>query len=170
MIESQLPTALAERLATNREGRLLGAQWRDIVAEPLATLLLLLLPTVLLIGRLPPFARTWLVLGALVVLAVVSLLRGRRYARLPIYCARLYGGEKKLWWGSLVLYQANGQALRFRRWYTPLPPITADAPYIVYYLLDHDRPILLSIAPSHHPLAMPAQQFQKRGGRIVGEL
>ncbi len=170
MISEPIPQTLAERLAANREGRLLGTQWRDIVVEPLAPLFLLALPGALLLARIPPTLRLWTLLLALLIIAGMLVLRGRRYARLPLYCARLYGGEKKRWRGGLVLYQANGQPMTFRKYYAPLPPIKADAPYIAYYLLDHEQPLLLSIADAHLPQAQPSPQFHQRGGRLMGDV
>lgn len=171
-----LPAEMRSRLLENRHGRLAAAQWKELVAEPLVALLLLTLPALFILGPrlLALFAAgAWLVLGAGAAgLAVMLGLRARRYARLPLHAATLRtdAHPRPGWalWRADVLYTEAGEALRFRRWLAPRLPLRPNRAYLVYYLREESRAVLLSLAPADHPEAAswrPGPAFYDRGAR-----
>ena len=164
------------RLLTNREGRLTGDQWKEAVTEPVVTLLLLLVPGIMLLrSTLLAFVvgGLWMVgLAAVIGFAVMLLLRARRYARLPIYFGTFTGGEafRPAWmfWRPLVLYGDSKTPMRFASSLSPYFPVQAGRSYLVYYLKDANRNILLSAAPADHPDAIhwrPTETFEERFAR-----
>jgi hypothetical protein len=163
------------RLLVNRHGKLATAQWKELVMEPVVGLLLLVLPALFILGpRLLAFAATgaWLGLALVAVLAVMLGLRARRYARLPLHAATLYTGAspRSGWapWRADVLYTEAGEALRFRRWLAPRLRLRANRAYLVYYLREDTRCVLLSLAPADHPEAeswRPGPAFHDRHTR-----
>src|SRR5437868_2795269 len=77
------------RLAANRNGKLTSTQWKEIVTEPLAVILLLLVPGIILLrARIFYYLAGggWLIgVLALVIVIGVILMRAGRYARAPIH-------------------------------------------------------------------------------------
>lgn len=164
------------RLLVNRHGRLTTDQWKDMVTEPLATLGVLLIPGVFVLGpRLGAFI--WggfaLVTLAAVLALVISLaLRARRYARAAVHFAILHGGAATppFWavWRPIVLYTEDGEAVRFGKRLTPYTRLQQNVPYLVYFLQDGTTNVLLSLAPAHHPdadLWQPSAAFHSQFGR-----
>lgn len=156
-------------LAANRNGKLDGDQWRELVLEPLMPLLFLLLPAVLFFGpRLALFS--WRV-GLVLIVGVVGwlLYRAWRYARLPVYEAVLYLSEEVVgtWkvWKPPVMQTKKGGQISFGRRVAPRMGLKRDVAYRVYYLRDGMRNVLLSVAPVEHPQAVlwqPGSQFEER--------
>jgi hypothetical protein len=170
---------MRSRLLTNRHGRLTSDQWKDMVTEPLAVLLLLMVPIVLILGpRLTVIvARGWLILLAVGLLVVVipTLLRARRYSRAPIYFERLYAGDNPvsilLFWRPQILFTEDGEERRFRRRLAPPMRLRPNRAYLVYYLQDNQQPVLLSMAPADHPAIdqwQPSAAFHERFARRAG--
>jgi hypothetical protein len=163
---------MRERLMVNRNGKLTGEQWKDMVTEPLVTLLLLLAPAIVVLGPRLVLTARFLCIGALivaVVLGVVTLLRAQRYARTQVRFAELDGGETTapFWqfWKPLRLYNQNGEPMVFPKRLAPYVVLQPDQTYLVYYLQDATELVLLSIAPADHPdakLWQPTEAFQRR--------
>lgn len=152
--------AMRQRLAANREGRLTAEQWRDLVSEPLAPLLILLIPGVFIAG--PLLGRLLLGRGvlvalliALVVIAVPLAFRVWRYSNPVIEHDTLYTGPSAvtrwLFWRAETLYTASGDPVRFRRRVAPFTILRPNTAYLVYYLQEPTTLVLLSLAPVDHP-------------------
>ena len=161
------------RLAANRDGKLTSNQWKEIVTEPLATLLLLLVPGIILLrARIFYFVAGggWAIgLLVVVMLAWVILRRAGRYARAPIHMGVFRAAEqfRPFWmfWKAEIFYDEAGQTMRFHKRLAPAASHNADQRYLIYYLKDRDGQILLSIAPAEHPDAagwQPSPAFQSR--------
>ena len=149
---------MRQRLNTNRSGKLTPGQWMDIVLQPLTPMLLVLFPGVLIILPRLWFAVArggWFLLILLVVVLGSSfVMRAQRYARAPIRFIELQAqGEAPLmrFWRATLLKDDNGKSFRFNKRLAPRPILEKERRYLVYYLLDHDEPILLSLAPLDHP-------------------
>lgn len=164
------------RLLVNRHGRLTTDQWKDMVTEPLATLGVLLIPGVVILGpRLGAFI--WggfalVTVAAIVALAVSLALRARRYARAPIHFAVLRAGAATppFWafWQPTVLYTDAGEALHFGKRLTPYTRLQRDLTYLVYFFQEDKTNVLLSLAPANHPdaeLWQPSATFHSRFGQ-----
>lgn len=168
------------RLAANCDGKLTGQQWKEIVTEPLATLLLLLVPGIILLrARVFYFVAGggWLI-GLLVVvgLIIMILLRANRYARAPIHVGIFYADEqfRPFWmfWKAEIFKDEAGGQVRFYKRLAPSARRQVGERYLIYYLKDGEEQVLLSIAPADHPDAtgwQPSPAFQTRfagrGGR-----
>lgn len=161
--------AMRQRLAANRQGRLSPAQWFDISTDPLIVMLLLLAPILVVFSAraVTLFVRGgWVVI--LAVLLVPLVLRARHYARLPVRYLVLEASKQS--WGRLRFWRghfhtADGRTVRFQRSLAPAFPVEAGRRYIVYFLEEHDRRLLLSIAPEDHvdaALWQPTKSFQWR--------
>lgn len=149
---------LRDRLLMNRDGRLHPDQWRELVSEPLAPLLLLLVPAILILrGYLLTLfvGAFWFVgLAGLAALGVMLALRARRYARLPVQTAVLRCTQPPhpwQWWKGMVFQDEGGKAYPFSRSMAPDFRPQPQAVYLVYYLEDGERRILLSAAPADSP-------------------
>jgi hypothetical protein len=167
------------RLVVNRHGKLTGNQWKDMVTEPLVTLLLLLAPTIMILGprvMAVTVRGLWLVAIAFVLMVIVPMVfRAQRYARAPVHFDTFYAGDyptsRLLFWKPLVLYTADGQPVRFVKRLAPRLRLNANRAYLVYYLKDARQHVLLSIAPVDHPDAahwQPSETFQMRFNRRTG--
>lgn len=160
------------RLLTNRHGKLTSDQWKDMVTEPLATLGLLLLPAVVILGpRLGAFIWGGFVLvslGALIVLGAMLALRARRYARAPVHFAVLRAGNSPPFWAfwrPLVFHTETGAEQRFGKRLAPYTRLQRNREYLVYFLREDAADVLLSLAPVDHPdaaLWQPSAYFQDR--------
>ncbi len=148
---------MRERLMTNRSGKLTVGQWGDIVMQPLMSLLVMMIPLLVILPRLVLafWFGWWLMIGVLMLLAVTTVFRAYRYARLPVYHAKLQadGGAPPFWmfWKSLELVGSDGTRYKFTSRLAPAVNLERDKFYDVYYLKDADRYVLLSIAPIDHP-------------------
>lgn len=165
-----------EQLLANRHGKLTTSQWWEMISEPLLFLLVLLIPGILLFGYVlvDLLADGLWTFGIMLIgaLGVMLGVRARRYARMPVEFAILYGGNdfraSWMFWKARVLYDDTNRAVRFAKTLTPLPALLPGKPYLVYYLNDAGRPVLLSIAPADHPDAanwQPSAVFQERLNR-----
>jgi hypothetical protein len=161
------------RLAANRDGKLTSNQWKEIVTEPIATLLLLLVPGIILLrARIFYYIAGggWLI-GVLVVVILVGvlLMRAGRYARAPIHVGVFRAAEqfRPFWmfWKAEIFYDETGKTVRFYKRLAPAVSHKAGEHYLIYYLKDRDGQILLSVAPADHPDAagwQPTPAFQTR--------
>lgn len=164
------------RLLSNKNGKLTSDQWKEMVTEPIVTLLLLLVPGIMLLrSTLLAFVvgGLWMVgVAAVVGFAIMLFMRGRRYARLPVHFEVLYGGGefRPFWmfWRGSVMYTDADKLVRFSRSLAPYFPVQNEQAYLVYYLKDGDRNVLLSAAPADHPDAVhwrPTGAFDERQNR-----
>jgi hypothetical protein len=161
------------RLAANRDGKLTGQQWKEMVTEPLATMLLLLVPGIILLrARVFYFVAGggWLIgLLVLAVLVGMLLLRANRYARAPIHVGYFQADEqfRPFWmfWKAEAFKDDAGNKVRFFKRLAPAAVRRAGERYLIYYLKDGEGNVLLSIAPADHPNASrwgPSPAFQTR--------
>ena len=173
-----VPEMLA-RLRSNKSGKLTTGQWIDIVLQPLTPLLLLLLPGALFIlPRLLLFTVRggWLALLLIPIVLLGSFgMRARRYARAPVQFAQLRAlhNTPPVWmfWRPLIMTDDTGNQFQFYKRLAPRPFVTKNQLYLVYYLVEADEPVLLSIAPVDHPKVerwLPDrfffQRFERRRG------
>jgi len=171
---------MGARLAANRDGKLTPQQWKDIVTEPLVTVLLWMVPAIMIFrGRLFLWAAAGGGLVGLVLVAAlvgVILLRARRYARAPIHVGVFRAGDqfRPFWmfWKAEIYYDEAGAPVRFYQRLAPYKRPQRGERYLIYYLKDRKGGVLLSIAPAKHPDAtrwQPTPAFQtrhmRRGGR-----
>jgi hypothetical protein len=167
------------RLQANKSGKLTTGQWIDIVLQPLTPLLLLLLPgAFIILPRLLLFTVRggWLILLLVPVVLLVSFaLRARRYARAPLQFAQLRAlhATPPVWmfWRPLVMTDDSGNQFRFHKRLAPRPFVTKNRLYLVYYLVEAEEHVLLSIAPVDHPRGerwLPDQFFFQRYERRSG--
>jgi hypothetical protein len=163
---------MRKRLLSNRQGKLTTQQWMDMITEPLVPVLLLIAPVIVILGpRALVFGWTACIagLGVFAVLAIVSLYRARRYARMPVHfaLATLSEGSVPLWkfWQPPVMQTDLGEQLRFNRWIAPKLRIQRNRPYLVYYFKEAEGCVLLSAAPADHPEVeqwKPGEMFAAR--------
>lgn len=175
-VQDSVSPDMRDRLLTNRHGKLTSDQWKDMVTEPLAILLVLLMPLVIIAGpRLVAFTLRGIVivLVAVVVLVILPLLfRARRYARAAVHVETLYAGDNPrpmlLFWRPLVLYTKAGNLIRFKKRLAPNVRLRPNHAYLAYYLRDAGEYVLLSIAPADHPDSdrwQPSSAFHERFAR-----
>lgn len=171
-----VPPDMRRRLASNRHGKLTAGQWQEIVMEPVIALLVLLLPVAFILGPRLLFIVSWGVwlvpLVSVGALGVVMFMRARRYARLPVHFAVLRAADRRrpLWmfWRPEVFITEQGEKIRFQRRLAPAVPTEPGHTYIVYYLRDTSRNVLLSLAPVDHTEAkywQPSETFHARQAR-----
>ncbi len=167
---------MRRRLGANRDGRLTVTQWLDMVTAPLLiTLVLVAVALLVFRGRIfLVLARAaWIIVPALALVVVLPLvLRAIRYARTPIHCANLFAGVRvqPLWmfWRPTLFYTDHNDPMRFERQLAPPFHTHIDREYVVYYLDDGGRKVLLSAIPADHEDAeiyAPSQQFNARQAR-----
>jgi hypothetical protein len=161
------------RLLANRNGRLTVQQYKDAITAPLATLLVLLAPLIVILGaRLAVLTLRglWIVLLVGIVALLVPLaLRARRYARAPVHFAILNAGDqpRSFWqfWKPQIMFRQDGHPTTFRGRLAPYLPLQPNHDYVVYFLEEVGGAILLSLAPADHPDAaqwQPTSVFQTR--------
>ncbi len=161
------------RLLANRNGKLTVQQYKDVITAPLAALLVLLAPIIVILGArlaLLTVRGLWIVLlvGVIALLAPL-VLRARRYARAPVHFAILNAGDqpRSFWqfWKPQIMVTQDGEAIAFRSRLAPYLPLRPGHDYMVYYLEEIGGAILLSLAPADHPDAeqwQPTSVFQTR--------
>lgn len=151
---------MLERLLSNRDGRLTGEQWKDLVTEPLVKLLVVALPAGVVM-LLTPMGKV-IARGALFVFVLVILImfvpllpRAWRYARMPVEFSVLYSGAKPrpFWrlWSKHEFYHESGAPIRFNKQLAPNFKVQPNQRYLIYYLEDRKDNVLLSAAPETHP-------------------
>lgn len=176
MSSQGMPLAMRRRLERNRLGMLAGAQWLAVVTQPLTALLVLLAPLTIIFGpRLMALSLRGIAFAGLLVLLLLlapAFARARRYARSPLRFAELRASSNPFsalfFWRPVVMYDAEGQALRFQGRLTPLPRLRPGEHCLVYYLQDGERRILLSLVSADHPEARhfrPLDSFWQRAER-----
>jgi hypothetical protein len=164
---------MRERLLTNRNGKLTVQQYKDVITAPLATLLVLLAPLIVVLGArfaVLTLRGLWIVLLiGLVAVLVPLVLRARRYARAPVHFAILSAGDqpRSFWqfWKPQIMFKEAGEAIAFRSRLAPYFPLRPNDEYLVYYLDENGGAILLSVAPATHPDSeqwQPTSVFQTR--------
>lgn len=171
--------AMRDRLLANRYGRLTVNQWLDISTQPLVALLVLfiplgfvLLPRLLMLTR---FGGLWAILFLLAVLALSIVPRAFRYSRMPLHCAEMTADSAPpLWmfWRAPTFRDEERQEVQFGARLSPPFAPEHGKRYLVYYLKDGERHILLSAAPTDHPDAgrwQPKQSFHDRLQRRTGD-
>lgn len=167
-------------LLTNRNGRLASDQWLNLVTEPLATLILLSIPVVLLFAFTPlddmllmmRYTRVILPLFP-VVIVFVLLARARYFATSVVQYQVLYAGHEEPgpFWRfarQLTMFTEQGEPVPFDHFISAPPHLEPDMPYMIYYLEQKERRTLLSFAPLEHPNAeswQPTEQFYRRQRR-----
>jgi hypothetical protein len=165
-------TEMRQRLLANRDGRLTPGQWGDLILQPLVVLILLGGIGLAAFGpRLVALLRFWWIIIPLIALLVFApiILRAYRYARAPIYFARLRAGVQP--WGfrkPQVFYTETEKQVLFTRRLAPRLPLKIDGEYLVYYLDEPQGMALLSAAPADHEDAdywLPSKQFTIRRER-----
>ena len=179
MAPSTVSPEMRKRLLVNRHGKMTSDQWKDMVTEPLVTLLLLFVPVLFVLGPRVVMMGRMLWIGGFAVailLFVPVIFRAYRYARMPLHFAELKAGDESpaAWkvWKAPILYTKAGQMVRFNKRLAPYSLLRRDKQYLVYYLKDSRNNILLSIAPADHPDAKSWQpstafeaRFHQRGGK-----
>ena len=171
----QLPSELLKDLERNREGRLSTRQRIALITEPLASLLLLSLPLLLLAGRYGAAGR----LVALALIAGFALtmgLRALRFARVRLCYRVLFAeGMKARWmfWRKTTLTGKTGEAIRFdHRLSSRRLRLKPEQSLHVYYIEAGERRILLTMIPRDHPqagLAAPGAGFIGAGGAVYAD-
>lgn len=156
-------------LAVNRDGKLTSDQWLAAVFEPIAPILLVMTPLIVLLAWRAGRVGVLLGLGICLLLTTwLGLTRMIRYARLPIYHAVMTASKNfqpMRVFGPPTLTDKDGQTFVFKRRYTPKFNLNKDMLYSIYWLYDGNAPVLLSLSPSDHPNAMswkPSPVFEAR--------
>ena len=170
----ELPSELLADIRRNREGRLSSRQRIELVTEPLATLLLLSVPLILIAGRYGPAGRVFvLLLVAGFVLTMV--MRAMRFARVKL-CYRVLFAERlsARWkiWRKTTLTDKSGEPVRFDHRLSRKLKIKPDQSLHVYYVEVGDRRIMLNMTPRDHAqaeLAEPSDNFTNSGGVLFGD-
>lgn len=149
---------MRERLLANRHGKLHSDQWREVVMEPLVTVMLLMVPAIILL-------RSWLLtlfvggfwmigVGVLLVAGFMLFMRARRYARVRVHFGVFRAPEKLpskwLFWKPIVFTAADGTLLPFKHSLASDKHLQTNQEYLVYYLKSADGSTLLSFAPTDH--------------------
>lgn len=158
VIDTRVSPQMRERLLANRQGRLHNDQRREIVMEPVITMLLLLVPAIILLRS---FLLTllvgwlWMVgVGALLVGGLVLFRRMRHYARVPVYFGIFRSPDKLsvkwMFWKPIILTASDGTLQAFKHSLAPDKRFQANQEYLVYYMKANEGSTLLSFAPTDH--------------------
>ena len=165
----QLPGELLADIKRNREGRLSSRQRIELVTEPLATLLLLSVPLILIAGRYGPAGRVFVLL-LVAGFALTIVMRALRFARVKL-CYRVLFAERLsarwMFWRKTSLTDRSGEPVRFDHRLSRKLKIKPDQSLHVYYVEAGDRRIMLNMTPRDHPqseLAEPGDNFTAAGG------
>jgi hypothetical protein len=158
VIDTRVSPQMRERLQANRRGKLHNEQWREVVMEPLITIMLLMVPAIILLRS---FLLTlfvgglWMVgVGAVLVAGVMLFMRARRYARVPVFFSVLRAPDQLpsrwMFWKPIVFAAPDGTVLPFKHSLAPDKRFQANQEYLVYYIKSVEGSTLLSFAPSDH--------------------
>lgn len=165
----QLPSELLADIKRNRDGRLSSRQRIELVTEPLATLLLLSVPLILIAGRYGPAGRVFVLL-LVAGFALTIVMRALRFARVKL-CYRVLFAERLsarwMFWRKTSLTDRSGEPVRFDHRLSRKLKIKPDQSLHVYYVEAGDRRIMLNMTPRDHPqseLAEPSGNFTTAGG------
>lgn len=167
----ELPRELLADIKRNREGRLSSRQRVELVTEPLATLMLLSVPLILIAGRYGPAGRV-LVLALIAGFALTIIMRALRFSRVKLCYRVLFAerlGSRWAFWRKTTLTDRSGGIVRFDHRLSRKVKIKPDQSAHVYYVEAAGRRILLNMTPRDHPqaeLAEPSDNFTYAGGRL----
>jgi hypothetical protein len=172
VIDTRVSPQMRECLLVNRQGKLHSEQRREVVTEPVVTILLLMVPAIILLRRflLTLFVGSFWMLGvgALLLGGFMLYMRSRRYARIPVYFDIFRAPEKPpsrwLFWKPIRLMTATGTIVSFKNSLAPDKSVQANQEYLVYYLKSAKANTLLSFAPTDHlesTLWKPTKDFEK---------
>ncbi len=170
----QLPSELLADIKRNREGRLSSRQRVELVTEPLATLLLLSVPLILIAGRYGPPGRAF-VLALVAGFVLTIVMRALRFARVKL-CYRVLFAERLhsrwMFWRKTTLTDRSGEPMRFDHRLSRKLKIKPDQSLHVYYVEAAGRRIMLNMIPRDHPqadLAKPKDSFTFAGGVLYAD-
>ncbi len=169
-----LPSELRQDLARNRDGRLSTRQWLALITEPLASLLLLSVPLILLAGRYGAAGRL-IVLALIGAFALTIALRAWRFARVKLRYRLLFAEDSKSrwrFWRKTTLSSKAGDPIRFHHRLSKKLKAQPDQALHVYYIEAGRRRILLNAVPRKHPeatLAEPSPSFERAGGAVYAD-
>ncbi len=167
----KLPSDLLADIKRNREGRLSSRQRIELVTEPLATLLLLSVPLILIAGRYGPGGRIF-VLALVVGFALTIVLRALRFARVKLFYRVLFAerlSARWMFWRKTTLTDKSGEPVPFDHRLSRKLKIKPDQSLHVYYVEAAGRRIMLNMTPRDHPqsaLAEPSDNFTYAGGQL----
>ena len=167
----ELPSELVADIKRNRDGRLSSRQRVELVTEPLATLLLLSVPLILIAGRYGAAGRVF-VLALVAGFALTIVLRALRFARVKL-CYRVLFAERLharwMFWRKTTLTDKRGEPVRFDHRLSRSTKIKPDQSLHVYFVEAAGRRILLNMTPRDHPqaeVAEPSDDFTQAGGAL----
>ena len=170
----KLPSDLLADIKRNRDGRLSSRQRVELVTEPLATLLLLSVPLILIAGRYGPAGRAF-VLALIAGFVLTIVMRALRFARVKL-CYRVLFAERLhsrwMFWRKTTLTDRSGERMRFDHRLSRKLKIKPDQSLHVYYVEAGDRRIMLNMIPRDHPqadLAEPSDNFTYAGGVLYAD-
>lgn len=170
----QLPNEVLADIRRNREGRLSSRQRIELVTEPLATLLLLSVPLILIAGRYGPAGRAF-VLILVAGFALTIVMRAWRFARVKLYYRVLFAerlNARWMFWRKTTLTDKTGELVRFDHRLSRKLKIKPDQSLHVYYVETAGRRIMLNMTPRDHPqseLAEPSDNFTYAGGVLYAD-
>ncbi len=149
---------MRERLLANRLGKLHNEQRREVVMEPVVTVMLLMVPVIILLRSFLItlfWGGLWMIgVGALLVGVFMLFMRSRRYSRVQLHFGVFRAPEKLpstwLFWKPIILTDAYGVLTSFKHSLAPDKRIQANQEYMVYYLKEAKGNTLLSFAPTDH--------------------
>jgi hypothetical protein len=158
VIDTRVSPQMRERLLANRRGKLHNEQRRELVMEPLITILLLMIPAIMLLrGYLLTLfvGGLWMIgVGALLAVGIMLFMRARRYAHIPVYFGVFRAPHKLpsklMLWKPVVLALSDGTPLHFKHSLASDKHFQASQEYLVYYLKSAEGYTLLSFAPTDH--------------------
>ena len=169
MSTDKLPRETLKDIERNRDGRLSARQRKQLITEPLATLLLLSVPMILLAGRYGPAGRV-IVLALIAGFVLTIVLRALRFARVKLYYRVLFAEQlhsRWMFWRKTTLASKSGEPIRFDHRLSSSLKAKPDQSLHTYYIEAGDRRILLNTIPRNHPqasVAEPSEYFTHAGG------
>lgn len=170
----RLPNDLMADIKRNREGRLSSRQRVELVTEPLATLLLLSVPLILIAGRYGPAGRAF-VLALVAGFVLTIVMRALRFARVKLCYRVLFAerlGSRWMFWRKTTLTDRAGERVRFDHRLSRKTKIKPDQSMHVYFVEVAGRRILLNMTPRDHPqaaFAEPSDNFTYAGGVLYAD-
>ena len=174
MTGDRLPSEHLRDVKRNRDGRLSSRQRVELITEPLATLMLLSVPLILIAGRYGPAGRA-VVLALVAGFVITIALRLLRFSRVKL-CYRILFAERLhprwMFWRKTTLTDRAGAAFRFDQRLSRKTKIKPDQSLHVYYVEVAGRRILLNMTPRDHPqadLAEPSEGFTYAGGTLYAD-
>ncbi|MDE2749359.1 MAG: hypothetical protein OXI34_10370 [Chloroflexota bacterium] len=174
MTPDQLPSEHLRDVKRNRDGRLSARQRVELITEPLATLMLLSVPLILIAGRYGPAGRT-VVLALVAGFVITIVLRALRFSRVKL-CYRILFAERLhprwMFWRKTILTDRAGEPFRFDQRLSRKAKIKPDQSLHVYYVEAAGRRILLNMTPRDHPQAEhaePSDSFAYAGGTLYAD-